>query len=210
MGRNPVSAVAVAMIALSVASSVFAAEGDTRATREREMLRRTQEALRESQAQSAELSAQKAAAERAADEKLKAAAAQLDSARSTSRSAQAALHAQLESAASAQADLTRRLADANRQIAQLTSQQQEAAERLKRSQQELEASKAGSASCETKNLRLYQYSQELVTRYRQKGVWAALAQKEPVTGIREVGVENLLQEYREKLDSQRIKPAAQP
>jgi len=140
MGRHPFGAVAIAMIALTVCSSVFAAEGDARAAREREMLRRTQEALRESQAQSAELSAQKAAAERLADEKLKAAAVQLDSTRSASRSAQAALHAQLDNAASAQADLTRRLADANRQIATLTSQQQDAAERLKRTQQELEAS----------------------------------------------------------------------
>ena len=43
----------------------------------------------------------------------------------------------------------------------------------------------------------------------RKGVWAALAQKEP-TGIKEVSVENLLQEYQQKLDAQRIKPALPP
>ena len=203
---------AAALIAalLSVAGSALAADTDVRASREREMLRRTQEALRQSQAENAELTAQKQHAEQQADEKVKAATAQVDAVRKESKSAQGALRLQLENAAGAQADLKAKLAEANRQITALTSLQLDAAKGLKLTQEQLEASKASNTSCEAKNLKLYQYSQELVTRYQKKGVWAALAQKEPVTGIKDVGVENVVQEYQEKLDSQRIKPPAQP
>ncbi|HEY4751550.1 MAG TPA: hypothetical protein VIH60_14275 [Steroidobacteraceae bacterium] len=34
----------------------------------------------------------------------------------------------------------------------------------------------------------------------------ALAQREPVTGIKELGIENVLHKCRDKLDTQRIKP----
>jgi len=202
---------AAAALLLALAGGAFAADTDTRAAREHEMLRRTQEALRQSQAENAELAAQKTHAEQQSDEKLKAAAAQLDSTRNAAKSAQAALRTELGKSADAQSELTRKLADANQQIATLTTQQQASASRLQHTEQQLAASKSSNASCEAKNLKLYEYSQELVTRYQKKGVWAALAQKEPVTGIKEVGVENLLQEYQDKLDSQKIKPpAAQP
>jgi hypothetical protein len=42
--------------------------------------------------------------------------------------------------------------------------------------------------------------------YRKKGVWASLSQKDPVLGLKEVDVENVVQEYRLKFASQQIKP----
>jgi chromosome segregation ATPase len=199
--------VVMTVLLLSASGSLFGADSNVRESREREMLRRAQEALRESQAENAQLEAQKAQAAEQADVKLKAATTQLDSARRASRAAQAALQAQLDDAGSARADLSRKLADANQQIALLTRQQQDTASQLKQTQQQLDASKASDASCQAKNLKLYEYSQELVTRYQKKGVWAALTQKEPVTGLKEVGVENVVQEYQEKLAKQKI---AQP
>lgn len=201
---------ATAALVLFVATSIstaLAADTDTRAAREREMLRRAQEALRQSEEQNNELGHAKADAE----QKLKDAAAQLESAKKTSRSAQSALQSKLQAAAAAQTDLTEQLERAKQQIAQLTSQQLDTAKRLgarevelKQTQQDLQLSKTENASCEAKNLKLYEYSDELVSRYQKKGVWAALAQKEPVVGIKEVGVENVVQEYREKLASQKI------
>jgi chromosome segregation ATPase len=208
--RGPAGGLLGVALLVCGAGTALGADPDPRGAREHEMLRRTQEALHQSQAENADLAAQKSAVEKQADEKLKAAAAELDSSRKASKSAQAALHGQLDAAAAAQAELTRKLAEANQQIAAQTSQQQAAAEQLKRTQQELDASKASNLSCETKNTQLYQYSRELMTRYQQKGVWAALAQKEPVTGIKEVGIENVLQEYQQKLDTQRVKPAKAP
>jgi DNA repair exonuclease SbcCD ATPase subunit len=207
MLRQLSTTAALVLFVITGVSTALAADSDTRAAREREMLRRAQEALRQSEEQNNELGHAKADAE----QKLKDAAAQLDSARKTSRSALSALQSKLQAAAAAQTDLTEQLERAKQQIAQLTSQQQDTAKRLgareaelNQTQQDLQLSKTENASCEAKNLKLYEYSDELVSRYQKKGVWAALAQKEPVVGIKEVGVENVVQEYREKLASQKI------
>jgi cell division septum initiation protein DivIVA len=189
-----------------------AADTDARAAREREMLHRAQEALRQSQTENGTLAQQKLEAE----QKLKAAAEQLASARKSTQSAQASLRTQLQNATAAQEDLTRQLEDARRQIAALTSKEKETAtqlaardSQLKQTQQELDGSKTANTSCEAKNLKLYEYSQELVKRYEHKGVWSSLAQKEPVLGFKQVGIENVVQEYQEKLDSQKIPQTAQ-
>ena len=59
-------------------------------------------------------------------------------------------------------------------------------------------------ACEQKNLKLYQLNREILTQYRDKGVLGALAQAEPLTGIESVRMENILEEYRDKLDAQKV------
>jgi chromosome segregation ATPase len=200
--------VAIAVALCSVAG--VAAAQDARADREREMLRRTQEALRESQAEASELSANKAATE----QKLKTASDELEATRRTSKSTAAALHSQLQASTAAQEDLTRRLTAATQELAALKDQQRDTANKLserdtqlKTAQGQLEQSRAANTSCEAKNVQLYDYSKALMVRYQKKGVWDAITQKEPVTGIRGVGVENVLQDYQDKLDAQRVAPA---
>jgi chromosome segregation ATPase len=189
--------------------AAFAAD-DPKLAREQEMLRRTQEALRQSQADNSELAQSKAQAEA----KLKSANDEIDAAHRASKSANDALRGQLRNAGLAQDELTRKLDAANKQLAaqerQSTADVAQRDVQVKQLQQQLEASRAAINSCEAKNLRLYQYSQEMAQRYKQKGVWASVTQQEPFTGIKEVGIENLLQEYQGKLDSQRIKPSAPP
>ena len=58
--------------------------------------------------------------------------------------------------------------------------------------------------CEQKNLKLYQFNRDILTLYRDKGVLGALTQAEPLTGIESVRMENILQEYRDKLDAQKV------
>jgi chromosome segregation ATPase len=194
--------------------STAAAADDSKNSREREMLRRAQEALRQSQTESSALAQSKSEAE----QKLKAADAQLDTLRNSSKSEQAGLRAKLKAAADAQAGLISQLENARQQLAALSSKQVETAKMLseretllKRVQSDLDASRAAGSSCEAKNLKMYEYSQELARRYENKGVWTAMRQKEPVTGIGGVGMENLLQEYREKAASQRVQsPAPTP
>jgi hypothetical protein len=70
--------------------------------------------------------------------------------------------------------------------------------------------RSANASCEDKNLKLYGYADEVLGLYKNKGVWAALSQKEPVLGLKEVDVENVVQEYQQKFASQKIKPSASP
>jgi chromosome segregation ATPase len=60
------------------------------------------------------------------------------------------------------------------------------------------------ASCEDKNLKLYQTGRELMTRFEKKSCGEVLAQKEPFTGLKRVEIENLLEEYRDKLDDQKL------
>lgn len=199
---------AVLAVLVLIWSAAASAQQD-KAARELEMLRRTQEALRESQAQASELTAGKAVAE----QKLKVASDELEGVRRQSRGVAASLRAQLQTATDAQAELTQKLEDATRQLAALTDKQRETASQLAdrdsqmtRLQQELGTSKTVNTSCEGKNLKLYQYSLALLDRYRDKGIWAALAQKDPVFGVNEVGVENVVQEYRDKLDAQKLAP----
>jgi hypothetical protein len=42
-------------------------------------------------------------------------------------------------------------------------------------------------------------------RYRDKGPFEALRQADPVTGLTQAGIDNVLEEYRDKLDSQKIR-----
>lgn len=59
-------------------------------------------------------------------------------------------------------------------------------------------------ACEDKNMELARIGGELLQRYRDKGLMDALKQAEPFTQIERVRMENLWQEYRDKLDSQKM------
>ena len=53
-------------------------------------------------------------------------------------------------------------------------------------------------SVDDKNLKLYRLNAELMDRYKHKGVWDSLMQREPFTQIKDVQTEALLQEYRDR------------
>lgn len=213
MRRHIATALLLPLLLLGVSGLAGAADNDAKSTREREMLRRAQDALRQSQQENGSLAQGKAESE----QKLQAANKQLEAARNASKSEQSAVRAKLKAATDAQAEVARQLEESRRQIAQLTVQQKETATTLsaresdvKRLQADLDGAKAAGASCEAKNLKLYEYSQQLVQAYDRKGVWAAMSQKEPVLGLGAVQKENLLQEYQQKLDAQRLQSSAQP
>ncbi|HEY2463031.1 MAG TPA: hypothetical protein VGI32_03140 [Steroidobacteraceae bacterium] len=198
-----------AMVVLSVcgAQPARTAEEDTTA-RLREMLHRTQEALRQAQSDNADLTRAKIEAET----KLQAANKDLLAARGVSK-AELGLRAELQTNKAAEGDLMRRLGDATDRLSATNTKLSDTARQLTardaelaQVKQGLEQSRTEIASCETKNLKLYSYSQDLLQAYRKKGVWASLAQKDPVLGLKEVDVENVVQEYRIKFAGQKIKP----
>jgi chromosome segregation ATPase len=201
------------MTAALVLGAAFAAavhaEEDAGGARVREMLRRTQEALRQAQSDNAELARGKADAE----QKLKAAAAQAAAAEGSAKSTATTLGAKLASAESARTDLEKKYGSAREELAATGSKLGETTRELNARnaelaalKQNLEVSNQASASCEAKNVTLFGYAEEILQRYKDKGVLAAMAQKEPVFGLREVAVENVVQEYRLKLASQKVKP----
>ena len=63
-------------------------------------------------------------------------------------------------------------------------------------------------TCRDRNAKLYTYGNELIEQYRRKSCEDALLQSEPVTGLKRVEVENLMEDYRDKLDGERLPQAA--
>lgn len=62
-------------------------------------------------------------------------------------------------------------------------------------------------SCEKKNARFFELNGELLGKYRDKGVGDALLEAEPFTGVKRVELDNLIEEYRDKLEAQKMEPA---
>ena len=106
------------------------------------------------------------------------------------------------------AELRQRLEAAERKLAETGTALSGSEARRQALDKDLAREQAGRTSCEQKNLALYRYGQEMLTRYQSKGVWTALVETEPVTGIGGVEIENVLQEYREKLDAARVSQSA--
>jgi hypothetical protein len=63
---------------------------------------------------------------------------------------------------------------------------------------------------ETKNLALYSLGNEILTRYENFGLGDALGAKEPFTGISRVKLQELVQDYKDKISDQRITPGQVP
>lgn len=61
------------------------------------------------------------------------------------------------------------------------------------------------ADREEKNRELFKLGNEILTRYEKFGMGDALAAREPFTGIARVKLENLVQDYGDKLADQRVK-----
>ncbi len=53
--------------------------------------------------------------------------------------------------------------------------------------------------CADNNLKIYQISMELANRYRKKGVFDALLQREPVTQLKRVEIDNIAEQYKDLL-----------
>ena len=82
--------------------------------------------------------------------------------------------------------------------------QKSESERAKLSGQVIEL-KRTLADRESKNLALFKLANEILKRYERFGLGDALAAKEPFTGVARVKLENLVQDYQDKLADQRVK-----
>jgi len=64
-------------------------------------------------------------------------------------------------------------------------------------------------SCESKNTELVQINRELLDRYQKKGFFDALLQHEPLTQLKRVEIENVVQEYQDQIDQMEFRRKAQ-
>jgi chromosome segregation ATPase len=71
---------------------------------------------------------------------------------------------------------------------------------------ELENQKQKTAleTCEFKNEKLYQANKDMGERYESKDCGDAMAQKDGITGLKQVEIESILEEYNRKLESLRV------
>lgn len=104
--------------------------------------------------------------------------------------------------------------DLEKRLAEMTARQAETARELaatKTQKQQADATAATRsrqiASCEDKNLKLYQHGRDLIEQCRDRSKTDAVLRLEPFTGIKRVEIENLLESYRDKLDAQKLLPA---
>ena len=63
---------------------------------------------------------------------------------------------------------------------------------------------------ENKNVALYNIGKEVLNRYEKFGLGTAITAREPFVGTTKVKLENLVQDYSDKLLDQTIKPGASP
>jgi chromosome segregation ATPase len=71
--------------------------------------------------------------------------------------------------------------------------------------EKLDAQTSNFQTCYINNKKLYEINQEILGQYQDKGFWDALSQKEPLTSLGKVKVENLIQDYQYKMDDLEIK-----
>jgi endonuclease III len=170
------------------------------------------------QVQDAQAAQARADAEKAeADKKLSAQAQEIPRAQAAMRQAGAALKASEAARAELQARLDalqkqsleqKRMDDAA--LAQKTSELDfvvhawDAQQALAQARYDNEI--AQMAMCTDKNQKLIELSADLLERYRKKGLAEVASQHDPLLGIGQVQMFNLVQDYRDRTDAQRSTP----
>lgn len=64
-------------------------------------------------------------------------------------------------------------------------------------------------TCVDHNLALYQISQEVLTRLDHQGFWSSVARAEPFTKIKRIQLDNLVEEYQQRADAERLSKPVQ-
>lgn len=207
-------------IVLCVSGIPQADAADKKASREREALRRVQQQLSQIQGQVTTLEQEKAKL----TEDLSKAQKSSQAAENEAARLQSELKAgkrqlltgakELTLLKEEQTTVSQRLAETQKTLSETSNKLAETTRALQQTDEEkrsLESLKTRNesdiASCERKNVTLYQLGRSLMDRFEHKTCGEILAEKEPFTGIKQVETENLLEEYRDKLDDQKwIKP----
>lgn len=206
--------------ALALSAAAPAQAQQKRDDRQAEAARRMQQQLQKAQQELAAMRGEKEALEK----KLKDQSAELEQQREELPKAQAeagaerraknALRTELDALKAQLAERDKALAEAKARGEELAGKERTAlgviAERdrsVKAYQADLARQNREIVACEAKNAKLYELNVELLDRYRGVTVGDVLARRDPLTGIGNVEVFNVVQEYRDKLEAQRIAPA---
>lgn len=208
---------ALAACLLLMASLEAAAQAKPDQNRDRETIRRLQQQLSKAQQDAVAVRGEKEAMEKqlaAQKDELEKQRAELPRAQAAAgreRKEKLAVEAELEKLRAQLAERDKALAEARARGDDLAGKERNAlaviSERdrgIKAYQEDLARQNREIVACEAKNAKLYDLNVEILDRYRTKSVAEVLAREERITGLKNVEVFNVVQEYRDKLDAQRI------
>jgi chromosome segregation ATPase len=133
---------------------------------------------------------------------------------------QAALAGRARQAEASSGELTRRTVAAaeslekqREQMNELVTRFRETASTLRTVEQEkselaaaLETQQRGYTECAQHNVELARIAIEALDRYEGKGFWQSVGEVEPFTQLSRTRVENLIGEYRERIEESRVEP----
>lgn len=117
----------------------------------------------------------------------------------------ASLEARATSLDSKNAQLSERLTKAEADRGALDKQQQQTFYTLQQREKEVADFHKRYEQCAEHNASLYSIADDLVRQYEGKGLVKTLLAKEPFTQIKKVEIERLVQDYRDKIDQQKLR-----
>jgi hypothetical protein len=222
MYRNPIALISIVVLIL-LSPGAGRADDAAQATTEsrlRDALRATMQQLQDAQGQLATLQATQAQSDKDnADLKAKVDAlnAQIASLAKQSADDKAASDKALADLKSQNGDLTTQIGKLNDAVAAWEKDDKEYVQLEK----DKEAARAQLAvqvillqrvidDRESKNLALFNLGNEILTRYEKYGLGEALAAKEPFTGLTRIKLQELVQDYKDKISDQRVTPGQMP
>lgn len=216
MARIVPAAVAAILLAVSLPAPAQQ-EPNKQAARERELLRRAQAAQKQAEEAKAAIEQEKAKVEaeaKAAKAQVAKTAGAVARERKRGDELQASLDAvtreravlasDKELLAGKLAQTEARLKDTLRDLAGVRDALAASEKELAQVRQVAALQAKSVRICEDKNLKLYGVTTEVMAKYRDQGFWDAVKRKEPFTGLRQVEVENLLEEYRDRAAEARV------
>ena len=211
---------ALVALGLALAASCALAEqtpAEKAARRMQLQLQNLQQQLQEAQAAKSKVESDKAAVDQQLGEQttqaeqLKTSFSKLEARLRASEKARAELTANVKSLEKQLADEKlsheQALAQKARELAQYTKLRDEQQAQLQRKHDDQVALVA---ECTSKNGKLLHLNVELLNRYRNKSVTDVIKQREPVLGMGDVEMFNMVQDYRDKADAERFTPPAAP
>lgn len=216
MTRIVPAAVAAILLAVSLPAPAQQ-EPNKQAARERELLRRAQAAQKQAEEAKAAIEQEKAKVEAEA-KAAKAQVAKTSGAVARERKRGDELQASLDAVTRERAVLASdkellagklaqteaRLKDTLRDLAGVRDALAASEKELAQVRQVAALQAKSVRICEDKNLKLHGVTTEVMAKYRDQGFWDAVKRKEPFTGLRQVEVENLLEEYRDRAAEARV------
>ena len=138
-------------------------------------------------------------------DELKAKAGSLEAKTASSEAKTASLEKRNSVMEAAAASLEAKVAALEKKGASLEAKNGQLTERIAKVEAERNTTNQKYDQCAVNNARLYVIAEELIERYENRGFVSGLLEKEPLTQIKRVELERLVQDYKDKIDQQKVR-----